>query len=668
MTALVVFRPVASRLLWAVLLVVMSRFAYAKDILPEVGDEQQVAVQNAGAQISPAIAADARGNYVVAWLGPDQQLVRRVYLRLFSASGAPYTGDIRVDEAAGPFEIVHGLRVAMAPSGKFVVLWWGIDDAWARLYSAQGEALGERFRPNDQSLVGNSEPDVAMDADDEFTVTWIGAGLRAALYARSFGADGRPLEASKRIDGAAAGTLAQPRVAATAPGGFVVVWARRKTGQPLFSPESQVVASLRTSVGAEWSPEIELVAFHDSRIDWIRIVALPDGGFSIIWTGGQEAPPPNFPLGVQLIGRRFDAVGGAATPPRLLPFSYRVEGFFAPAVAVDSHGNTLAIAAYESETRLRLEGRLFDRAWNQVGATVQIASDVGDQQREPAVAGASGGFVASWVSQNRDGDGPGVFAQRFGAPLCVEGSTVLCLGADGRFEASVDWRTPLGTQGRGRAHPLTSDSGTFWFFEPNNLELMTKILDGTAVNGRFWVFSAALSDVEYTLAVLDTRTGVRWSYANPQGTLASRADIEAFPGTNDSSSPAGSASAALKAHPFGPCGDSALCLLPAASLLVTVEFVDPRTGTSARARAIPLTDNTGAFSFFDSGNLELIVKALDGGVVNGKIWFFYGGLSDVEYTITVEDIAGHRVARYTNQRGHLESKADTQALPSPVFP
>jgi hypothetical protein len=60
------------------------------------------------------------------------------------------------------------------------------------------------------------------------------------------------------------------------------------------------------------------------------------------------------------------------------------------------------------------------------------------------------------------------------------------------------------------------------------VELIVKVLDGRAVNGHFWVFYGALSDVQYTLTVTDTQTGTSKPYVNPQGTLASEADTAAF--------------------------------------------------------------------------------------------------------------------------------------------
>src|SRR5262249_59815985 len=96
----------------------------------------------------------------------------------------------------------------------------------------------------------------------------------------------------------------------------------------------------------------------------------------------------------------------------------------------------------------------------------------------------------------------------------------------------------LGTNGKGQSVPLTGDTGAFWFFSANNLELVVKVVDGRAFNNFFWVFYGALSNVEYTLTVTDTATGAVRSYSNPQGTLASVSDTSAFPGGPASMRPA----------------------------------------------------------------------------------------------------------------------------------
>ena len=79
------------------------------------------------------------------------------------------------------------------------------------------------------------------------------------------------------------------------------------------------------------------------------------------------------------------------------------------------------------------------------------------------------------------------------------------------------------------AVPFSSDSGSFWFFGPNNLEIDVKVLDGCKINGHYWVFAAGLTDVEVTLTVIDTANDDRQTYHNPQkSTFVTITDVEAF--------------------------------------------------------------------------------------------------------------------------------------------
>ena len=100
---------------------------------------------------------------------------------------------------------------------------------------------------------------------------------------------------------------------------------------------------------------------------------------------------------------------------------------------------------------------------------------------------------------------------------CVEDDETLCL-AQGRFRVRVHWETAQGTSGAGRADPLTDDTGTFWFFDPANVELVVKVLDACPVNQRFWVFAAGLTDVETRITVEDTARGASQVYRNPRRT------------------------------------------------------------------------------------------------------------------------------------------------------
>ena len=105
---------------------------------------------------------------------------------------------------------------------------------------------------------------------------------------------------------------------------------------------------------------------------------------------------------------------------------------------------------------------------------------------------------------------------------CIDGPNTLCLRND-RFKVQMDWRTPSNlpppNTGAGGVVPFqTTDSGLFWFFNPNNWETVIKVLNGCPVNNRFWVFAGGLTNVETTITVTDTDSGDVKQYRNPLNT------------------------------------------------------------------------------------------------------------------------------------------------------
>ncbi len=105
-------------------------------------------------------------------------------------------------------------------------------------------------------------------------------------------------------------------------------------------------------------------------------------------------------------------------------------------------------------------------------------------------------------------------------PACVPGPGTFCL-LGGRFRVEVTWSDAQGEAGAGTTAGCPSDgSGLFWFFSPDNWEMLVKVIDGCAVNQRYWVFLAATTNVGYTLTVTDTATGQAQRYANPVGVNA----------------------------------------------------------------------------------------------------------------------------------------------------
>jgi hypothetical protein len=192
---------------------------------------------------------------------------------------------------------------------------------------------------------------------------------------------------------------------------------------------------------------------------------------------------------------------------------------------------------------------------------------------------------------------------------------VLCL--QDRFRVTVDWNNPhpAGGFGTGTGAAFDGDqSGTFWFFDPSNVELIVKVLDATTLNDHFWVFHGALTDVEYWISVLDTETGRSQDLLQPAVRPLRRVRHHGIPGEELPAaradrrrcSPTG---CAPRVRTPASCGDDdTLCLL-GGRFEVEVDWVG-RAGRHRDRRRPPVTgsDQTGYFWFFDQSNIELVSR------------------------------------------------------------
>jgi ELWxxDGT repeat protein len=323
------------------------------------------------------------------------------------------------------------------------------------------------------------------------------------------------------------------------------------------------------------------------------------------------------------------------------------------------------------------DGRLFFAAndgihgtelWESDGtaAGTRLAQDInpGPDSSNPQDLTLAGGLL--YFSADDGLAGQELWALPLGAASgCQPSATALCLTGN-RFRVEALWQDSRGDSGVGQTLNLTSDTGTFWFFSPDNIEVILKVIDGRALNDSFWVFYGALSNVQYWLTVTDTQNGLTRRYFNPLDQLASVGDTAAFGpmGATSIGDPAAAPATrvGVATTSAAPCraGPLRLCL-DGGRFAVEASWAD-FSGNTGTGKAVSLTDATGYFWFFAASNVETVLKVLDGRAVNGHFWLFYGALSDVQYTLTVTDTSTGAVRTYTNPAGQFASVADTTAF------
>ncbi|MEX0878667.1 MAG: PKD domain-containing protein [Thermoanaerobaculia bacterium] len=159
----------------------------------------------------------------------------------------------------------------------------------------------------------------------------------------------------------------------------------------------------------------------------------------------------------------------------------------------------------------------FSWTWN-FGDSASGANNASAVQSPTHTFSGPGTYTVTLSAANADGSGSVTKSVTVGAGTgaCVPSMSTLCLN-NGRFRVTAGWRKNDASSGTGTGVSLTNDSGYFWFFNSANIEVVLKVLNACAINNRYWVFSAGLTNVEVTLTVTDTQRGTVETFVNPLG-------------------------------------------------------------------------------------------------------------------------------------------------------
>ena len=333
------------------------------------GTPQVISASGSGA-FSAHVAVDRAGNAVAVWARNDGQR-SRIQASVRVAGGSFGTPQTLSASGAHAFEP----RVAMAPGGTAVVVWYRAEGVYNRIQAAvrpPGGSFGAvqtLSAPNQ----GAFDPQVALDANGGAVAVWRRSdGLRFRIEAATAPAGGT--FGAPQVLSAAAADAFDPQVAVNPAGTAVAVW-RRAAGL------SRVESATRPAGGAFGAAE--QVSPADAAALEPRVAVAASGLAVVVWRRAAAAS-----------SRVLAAVRPANRPfaaPQVLSANGRRA--FEPQIAIDPQTNAYAAwHAFDAEvskvesSRRRLGG-LF-AASEQIAAPGAIA---------PRLAAASGaGALAVW--------------------------------------------------------------------------------------------------------------------------------------------------------------------------------------------------------------------------------------------------------------------------------
>ena len=160
-----------------------------------LGGEFPINTHTTSGQGRPSVAADPSGNFIVVWSSYQQDGVpgSGVYGQRYAASGAPLGAEFRVNTYTTNLQ--YGASVAADAAGNFVVAWMSVQDGsaygvYGQRYTASGAPTGPEFRVNTFTTGFQGYPSVASDPAGDFVVVWQGSlqdGSAYGMFGQRFG-------------------------------------------------------------------------------------------------------------------------------------------------------------------------------------------------------------------------------------------------------------------------------------------------------------------------------------------------------------------------------------------------------------------------------------------------------------------------------------------------
>lgn len=362
----------------------------------------------------PAVAMAPDGRFVVVW-HEDDHSGYQILARLAPAAGVPLAPEIVVSSSQS--DARDQPAVAMADDGRFVVAWRATGDGWGsgvygRRFAADGSALAGEFLVNTNVDGDQRQPAVAMAGDGRFVVAWQGPDSDGdGIWARRFDAGGAGQGAELLVNTSETGQQAAPSLAIGSDGRFVVAWETHHwqvDGYPIFAQRFDAAG---VAQGAE-------LAVNETGSEQQRtspsVSMGGDFGFVVVWASDTVHGNDD-----GVVGRRFDA-SGAPLAAEFAVTTVTSGSQPEPCVALASDGRF--VVTWQSQGPYpyydySITGQRYAADGQAQGGEFQANVFTDSNQEWPAAAMASDGrFVVVWRSQNQEGTGgSNVYAQRYAA-------------------------------------------------------------------------------------------------------------------------------------------------------------------------------------------------------------------------------------------------------------
>ena len=270
-------------------------------------------------------------------------------------------------------------------------------------------AGGSEFVVNTTTTDIQANPTIVNLSDGGFVVAWqsnLQDGSSFGVYAQRYDAAGAPVGGETQVNTTTIDRQQDVEITALNDGGYIIAWESDNQDGDGYGVYTQRYDAAGAPVGGETQVNTTTASNQHSP----TIAGLNDGGYVIAWTSGSQDGDGN---GVYM--QRYDNAGvplGSETQVN----TTTIEDQDTAAVTVLQNGDF--VITWESSNQdgdgIGVYMQRYDSAGVPLGSETQVNTTTVNGQDDPHIAALdNGGFVITWESSLQDGDGNGLYGQIF---------------------------------------------------------------------------------------------------------------------------------------------------------------------------------------------------------------------------------------------------------------
>jgi len=292
----------------------------------------------------------------------------------------------------------NDVALARLSDGRLVAAWTSSDvssgGVFAQLLAPDATPLAAVFRVNATTWLAQTTPSVAALPDGGFLVAWDSEqdGSESGIYAQRYAANGSAVGGEFRVNTYTHSDQLWPSIAVQPSGAFLVVWNSLDQDGSGYGVYGQRFAANGTPAGTEF--RINETTEHNQVV--ASVVSLDDGGYVVVWM----STITDWPFDADIHARRYSADGTALGGEfRVNTYTTLDQGL--PTIATLAGGGFVVVwhSQEQDGEGYGVYGQRFATNGTRVGGEFPINTTTAEPQSFPVVAGlADGGFVVAWQS------------------------------------------------------------------------------------------------------------------------------------------------------------------------------------------------------------------------------------------------------------------------------